>query len=107
MNNFSWSRRRVLQGSALLAVGLMPCRLLLASDTPSDITAQLARYMVASRDPPLPDAVAVACKNQILDTFGAMISGSRMRPGELALRYVEDCLRSMPSRSCAAYAGSM
>ncbi|MEQ7918682.1 MmgE/PrpD family protein [Xanthomonas sp. WHRI 1810A] len=89
MNELSWSRRRVLQGSALLAVGLTPCRLLLAADPPSDVTAQLARYMVASRGMPLPEAVAVACKNHILDSLGAMISGSQMRPGQLAIRYVE------------------
>lgn len=88
MKKLAWSRRRVLQGSALLTVGLTPWRVLLASDKPSDITAQLARYMVASRNLPLPDAVAVACKNHILDTFGAMISGAQMRPGQLALRYV-------------------
>ena len=88
MNTLSWSRRRVLQGGALLAVGLTPCAALLASEKTGDITAQLARYIVASRDLPLPDAVAVACKNHILDTFGAMISGSQMRPGQLALRYV-------------------
>jgi 2-methylcitrate dehydratase PrpD len=89
MNSFSLSRRRVLQGAAVLAVGVTPCRFLLAADSSSDITAQLARYMVASRDMPLPEAVAVACKNHILDTFGAMISGSQMRPGQLAIRYVE------------------
>lgn len=88
MKNVSWSRRRVLQGSALLTIGLTPCRVLLAADKPSDITAQLARYIVASRNIALPDAVAVACKNHILDTFGAMISGCQMRPGELALQYV-------------------
>jgi hypothetical protein len=40
------------------------------------------------------EAVATACKNHILDTFGAMVSGSRMRPGELATRYV----RSLAAR---------
>jgi 2-methylcitrate dehydratase PrpD len=28
------------------------------------------------------------CKHRILDTFGAMVSGARMRPGEMALKYV-------------------
>ena len=28
------------------------------------------------------------CKHRILDTFGAMVSGARMQPGEMALRYV-------------------
>lgn len=63
-----------------------------APDTPppqgDDITGQLARYMVSSTSAALPDAVMVACKHRILDTFGAMVSGSRMRPGMAALRYV-------------------
>ncbi|MGI4859916.1 MAG: MmgE/PrpD family protein, partial [Janthinobacterium lividum] len=63
-----------------------------APDTPpprdDDITGQLARYMVSSTRAALPDAVMVACKHRILDTFGAMVSGSRMRPGMAALRYV-------------------
>ncbi|MCY0386204.1 MmgE/PrpD family protein [Robbsia sp. Bb-Pol-6] len=54
-----------------------------------DITGQLARYMVSAGSTPLPDAVALACKHRILDTFGAMVSGSRMRPGMEATRYVK------------------
>lgn len=44
--------------------------------------------MVAARTNALPDPVAAACKHRILDTFGAMVSGCRMEPGEMALRYV-------------------
>jgi 2-methylcitrate dehydratase PrpD len=78
----------MLQGSAVLMAGLTPCRMLFAAETGTDVTAQLARYMVASRNTPLPAEVAIACKNHILDTFGAMLSGSRMRPGQLATQYV-------------------
>ena len=52
------------------------------------MTAALARYMVTARDRALPDAVALECKNHILDTFGAMVSGSRLRPGLVAVKYV-------------------
>jgi 2-methylcitrate dehydratase PrpD len=44
--------------------------------------------MVSARDQALPPAVLTECKHRVLDTFGAMISGSRMKPGELALDYV-------------------
>jgi 2-methylcitrate dehydratase PrpD len=64
-------------------------RWLWAAEQGTDITAQLARYMVASRSMPLPEEVAAACKSHILDTFGAMLSGSRMRPGQLAIAYVQ------------------
>ncbi|WP_205962383.1 MmgE/PrpD family protein [Paraburkholderia phosphatilytica] len=96
------SRRRVLQSAAALAaLSVAPFGAALAadptagdsSDTHADadnngITARLARYMVAAQEQPLPDAVVTACKNHILDTFGAMVSGARMRPGTLAVKYV-------------------
>lgn len=92
-------RRRFMQTAAALAATTVPAwRWAFAAEgtspasgnggPPTDVTGQLARYIVASRDEALPDEVATACKNHILDTFGAMVSGSRMRPGELATRYV-------------------
>ncbi len=74
------------------------------SSSPDDtgITAQLARYIVAARDKPLPDAVLIECKNHILDTIGAMVSGSRMRPGMLATQYV----RSLGGAPQASVVGS-
>jgi 2-methylcitrate dehydratase PrpD len=84
-----FSRRRLLQGSAVVATAMTPLSWLLAADAKTDITAQLARYMVGSRDTPLPADVATACKNHILDTLGAMLSGSRMRPGQMATQYVK------------------
>jgi 2-methylcitrate dehydratase PrpD len=54
---------------------------------PADVTRQLARYMAESRDRPLPPDVAREAKHRILDTLAAMISGSRLKPGELAIRY--------------------
>ena len=54
----------------------------------ADITGQLARYMVEARDRALPPQVARDCKHRILDTLGAMVSGARLKPGEMAIRYV-------------------
>lgn len=85
----SWSRRRVLLGGLALSAGMTPLRSLLAAEPGADITRQLAAYMVAARSTPLPAEVAAACKSHILDTFGAMLSGSRMRPGQLATAYVQ------------------
>jgi 2-methylcitrate dehydratase PrpD len=81
-------RRRLLsRGLALAALSSLP-RYSLATQTTPDITGRLASYMAAARDRPLPDAVARACKHRILDTFAAMISGARMRPGMMATDYV-------------------
>ena len=92
-------RRRMLQGAGgLIAAAALPSAPLTAAQsagTPAparaasaDITGRLARYMVESRTRALPPNVLMECKHRILDTFGAMVSGARMRPGEMALRYV-------------------
>jgi len=100
-------RRRFMQTAAALAASSLPTsRWALAADShdgsPSDVTGQLARYIVASREQALPNAVAIACKSHILDTLGAMVSGSRMRPGILATRYV----RSLGGTPQASVVGS-
>ena len=87
--NRTVTRRRVLQyAGAVAAMAVSPMRLVAAED--ADITGRLARYMNAARDNALPEQVVVECKHRILDTFGAMVSGSRMRPGELAVKYVQE-----------------
>src|SRR4051794_35178326 len=55
----------------------------------TDVTARLARYMVAARDRQLPPGVVQAAKHRILDTLGAVVSGARLKPGEMAIRYVQ------------------
>ena len=55
----------------------------------SAITATLADYVASSLNRALPDAVLATTKLHILDTLAAMISGSRLKPGALAIRYVD------------------
>jgi 2-methylcitrate dehydratase PrpD len=55
----------------------------------ADVTGRLAQYMVEATTRELPDNVLLECKHRILDTFGAMVSGARLLPGEVALRYVQ------------------
>jgi len=82
------SRRQMLQSAGALAVmAAFPARGAAAAAN-TDVTARLARYMAAARNQALPDVVTVACKHRILDTFGAMVSGSRMTPGIMAVKYV-------------------
>src|SRR5262245_30759486 len=91
------ARRRMLQGAGgLIAAAALPTGPIAAAESASatakgaspNVTARLARYMVESRTRALPPDVLRECKHRILDTFGAMVSGARMRPGEMALRYV-------------------
>jgi 2-methylcitrate dehydratase PrpD len=44
--------------------------------------------MVAARDRDLAPRVAQAAKHRILDTLAAMVSGARLKPGEMAIRFV-------------------
>ena len=53
----------------------------------TDITGQLARFMVQARDTGLPPEIAQAGKHRILDTLAAMVSGARLVPGEMATKY--------------------
>jgi 2-methylcitrate dehydratase PrpD len=53
----------------------------------TDITGRLARYMVEARERRLPPEVAREARHRILDTLAAMVSGSHMKPGEMAIRY--------------------
>jgi 2-methylcitrate dehydratase PrpD len=95
------SRRGLLRSAgAIAALAAGPIRMTQAAE--DGVTAQLARYMVAARGRALPDAVLVACKHRILDTFAAMVSGSRMPPGVMAAKYI----RSLGGEPQAALIGS-
>ncbi len=90
-------RRRMLQGAGgLIAAAALPSAPLTAAQSANAPAARCKRrrhrtpralhgrvaHARASAD------VLMECKHRILDTFGAMVSGARMRPGEMALRYV-------------------
>lgn len=79
------TRRLVLQaaGASMMSV-IVPRR----SFAANDLTGRLAAYMVASRDRALPDAVLVEAKHRILDTVAAMVSGSALRPGVMATKFI-------------------
>ena len=55
--------------------------------TTVDITGELARYMAEARDLRLAPHVAQDAKHRILDTLAAMVSGSHLQAGEMAIRF--------------------
>jgi 2-methylcitrate dehydratase PrpD len=59
-----------------------------AASKDADVTGRLARYMVRAREMALAPQVAREAKHRLLDTLGAMVSGARLRPGEMAIQYV-------------------
>lgn len=105
------SRRQTLQtASGLLAAVTLPMSSKTQAQTVSeraprraDLTGRLARYMVEARDRGLPPSVVLAAKHRILDTLGAIVSGARLKPGELAIEYVR-ALGGTPEASVATTA---
>src|SRR5512134_1161474 len=54
----------------------------------SAVTRRLSGYIASAVRRALPAAVIEKTKHHILDTIAAMVSGSRLRPGEQAISYV-------------------
>src|SRR3954464_8004262 len=57
-------------------------------DAISTPTRLLSDYIAGALARPLPDAVAEKVRHHVLDTLAAMVSGSRLRPGVMAIGYV-------------------
>mgnify|MGYP000710613804 CR=1 FL=1 len=55
----------------------------------SPLMRTLATYIAGALAKPLPKAVAEKTKHHLLDTIAAMVSGSRLLPGERAIGYVK------------------
>ena len=55
---------------------------------PQNIMSRLSQYIVEAGGKSLPEAVAEKAKHHILDTMAAMVSGSRLKPGGLAIKFV-------------------
>jgi 2-methylcitrate dehydratase PrpD len=55
----------------------------------SPAATAIADYVANALDRDLPAEVAAATKLHVLDTFAAILSGSRLKPGDLAARYVD------------------
>ena len=55
----------------------------------TSITPDLIRYMANARTSVIPSAVLAKAKHHILDTLAAMVSGTTLKPGVFAIRYIE------------------
>src|ERR1700674_5759097 len=90
------TRRSILQNTGwLLAASLLPSRIGNAANiqakaadvsAPSVITT-LSTYMSEAGSRALPPEVVEKTKQHILDTIAAMISGSDLPPGKVALKF--------------------
>ncbi|HEU4692401.1 MAG TPA: MmgE/PrpD family protein [Vicinamibacterales bacterium] len=80
------SRRDLIRYGALaLGTAMLPSARARAQSTVSPVMAALSDYMAAAKDDALPPDVVEKAKHHILDTFAAMLSGSELPPGRVAL----------------------
>ncbi len=87
------TRRRVLEsGASVIAAAAIPVSARggqREGERPAstDLTGRVARYMAAARQQPLSADVLRETKHRVLDTIAAMVSGARLKPGEMAIRF--------------------
>src|SRR5438132_2968151 len=81
------TRRGLLQNSAWIAAATMFPRLAAAVvHDVSPVMEKLSSYMAQARNRALPDNVEQETKHHILDTIAAMVSGSELPPGHMAIQ---------------------
>jgi 2-methylcitrate dehydratase PrpD len=90
--------------TATTAVGLtlLPPRVFAQGSGPGPEMSALSAYMYAAGTRTLPAETAEHAKHHVLDTLASMISGSELRPGQAAERYI----RMYGGRGSAVIAGS-
>ena len=87
-HSVSLTRRSLLQNSALIAAASMFPRLAAASAHEiSPVMEKLSSYMSEARNRVLPDNVVQETEHHILDTIAAMVSGSDLAPGRMAIDF--------------------
>ena len=82
------TRRGLLQRAAwLTAAAAFPCAAEIAAQDVSPVMTALSAYMSEARNRELPDNVLQQTKHHTLDTIAAMVSGSELKPGRLAIQF--------------------
>jgi 2-methylcitrate dehydratase PrpD len=84
------SRRGVLRGASGLAAASVSARAAAAPAAGASIMTKLSAYMAEAGNRPLPPSVAEKSKQMILDALAAMISGSQLPPGKVALGFARN-----------------
>jgi 2-methylcitrate dehydratase PrpD len=55
-----------------------------------EVMKEVSAYISRGADADLPEFVTEKAKHHILDTLAAMVSGSTLKPGQLAIRYIKE-----------------
>ncbi len=83
------TRRSLLQQAVYLsaAAAIFPKWAIGADQGISPVMEKLSTYMAEARNRVLPDPVLLETKHHILDTLAAMVSGSELPPGRMAIDF--------------------
>jgi 2-methylcitrate dehydratase PrpD len=89
------TRRSWMQRAALISAGMALPRIAWAaaqdaSPAISPVMEKLSAYMAEARNRALPDKVVQETAHHILDTIAAMVSGSELPPGLMAIKFAQD-----------------
>jgi 2-methylcitrate dehydratase PrpD len=89
------TRRSWMQRAALISAGMVLPRIAWAtaqdaSPGISPVMEKLSAYMAEARNRALPDNVVQETTHHILDTIAAMVSGSELPPGLMAIKFAQD-----------------
>lgn len=85
------TRRGWLQHAAwITATAAFPQVAKAAAEDISPVMAKLSTYMAEARNRELPDNVVQETKHHILDTIAAMVSGSELAPGHMAIKFARE-----------------
>ena len=96
------TRRNILRAAPLSLVAAQLNTRLGAANEPSPVIMKLGNYMAEAAHRPLPDEATEKTKHHILDTLAAMISGTQLPPGKVALKYAQ----MHPGEKVATVAGT-
>src|SRR3982074_1585913 len=84
----NFTRRGLLQRAAWLTAAVaFPCAVELGAEDVSPVMTALSVYMSEARNRELPDKVLQETMHHILDTIAAMVSGSDLPPGRMAIQF--------------------
>ena len=87
-NSARFTRRGLLQSAAAFGVAAaLPGRAAKAANPGASVIGTLSTYMSEAQRRSLPSEVVEKAKHHILDTFAAMVSGSTLAPGRVALEF--------------------
>ena len=82
------TRRGLLERAAwVTAAAAFPLARKIAAQEVSPVMTALSNYMSEARNRELPDKALQETKHHILDTIAAMVSGSELPPGRLAIQF--------------------